>query len=72
MEPDDAATAKFCSECALLVLFEDLHWIDGETQAFLDTLVESVPAVLLLVNYRPEYRHPWSGKSHYRSCGRKP
>jgi class 3 adenylate cyclase/tetratricopeptide (TPR) repeat protein len=52
----------------LLVLFEDLHWIDGETQAFLDSLVESVPAarVLLLVNYRPEYRHPWSGKSHYR------
>jgi class 3 adenylate cyclase/tetratricopeptide (TPR) repeat protein len=51
----------------LLVLFEDTHWIDGETQAFLDTFVESVPAarVLLLVNYRPEYRHPWSGKSHY-------
>ena len=52
----------------LLVLFEDLHWIDGETQAFLDSLVESVPAarLLLLVNYRPEYRHSWSGKSHYR------
>src|SRR5262249_28118137 len=40
----------------LLVLFEDLHWIDNETQAFLDSLAESVPAarVLLLVNYRPE------------------
>jgi class 3 adenylate cyclase/tetratricopeptide (TPR) repeat protein len=52
----------------LLVLFEDLHWIDGETQAFLDSLVESVPAarVLLLVNYRPEYRHSWNGKSYYR------
>ena len=51
----------------LLVLFEDLHWIDGETQAFLDSLVESLPAVrlLLLVNHRPEYRHLWSGKSHY-------
>jgi class 3 adenylate cyclase len=52
----------------LLVLFEDLHWIDGETLAFLDNLVESVPAarVLLLVNYRPEYRHSWNGKSYYR------
>src|SRR4029453_5976052 len=38
----------------LLVVFEDLHWIDSETQALLDTLVESLPAarVLLLVNYR--------------------
>ncbi len=52
----------------LIVLFEDLHWIDGETQAFLDSFIESVPAarVLLLVNYRPEYRHSWNGKSYYR------
>ncbi len=52
----------------LLVLFEDLHWIDAETQALLDSLVESVPAarLLLLVNYRPEYQHTWSGKSYYR------
>ena len=52
----------------VLVLFEDLQGIDGETQALLDSLIESVPAthVLLLVNYRPEYRHAWSGKRHYR------
>jgi predicted ATPase len=45
----------------LLLVFEDLHWVDTETQAFLDNLVESLPAtrVLLLVNYRPEYRHSW-------------
>jgi class 3 adenylate cyclase len=51
----------------LLVLFEDLHWIDGETQALLDSLVESVPTarLLLLVNYRPEYQHTWGGKSYY-------
>ena len=43
----------------LLLIFEDLHWIDGETQGFLDTLSESVAStqLLLLVNYRPEYRH---------------
>ncbi len=44
----------------LLVVFEDLHWIDSETQALLDGLVESLPAarLLLLVNYRPEYSAP--------------
>ena len=52
----------------LLVVFEDLHWIDAETQALLDGLVESLPAarLLLLVNYRSEYQHTWSGKSYYR------
>ncbi len=52
----------------LIVVFEDLHWIDAETQAFLDGLVESLPTarLLLLVNYRPEYTHGWSGKSYYR------
>jgi class 3 adenylate cyclase/tetratricopeptide (TPR) repeat protein len=52
----------------LIVMFEDLHWIDTETQALLDSLVESLPTarLLLLVNYRPEYQHGWSGKSYYR------
>jgi class 3 adenylate cyclase/tetratricopeptide (TPR) repeat protein len=51
----------------LLVVFEDLHWIDAETQALLDGLVESLPTarILLLVNYRPEYQHPWGGKTYY-------
>jgi len=50
----------------LVVIFEDLHWIDAETQAFLDRLVESLEGarILLLVNYRPEYRHPWGGLGH--------
>src|SRR5205807_1842615 len=51
----------------LVLVFEDLHWIDSETQALLDSLVESLPTarVLLLVNYRPEYRHAWGGKTYY-------
>jgi predicted ATPase len=51
----------------LLLVFEDLHWIDSETQAALDTLVESLPTarVLLLVNYRPEYQHSWGSKTYY-------
>jgi predicted ATPase/class 3 adenylate cyclase len=52
----------------LLLIFEDLHWIDTETQALLDSLVESVPTaqLLLLVNYRPEYQHGWGSKTYYR------
>ena len=51
----------------LLVVFEDLHWVDGETQAVLDSLVESLPTarMLLLVNYRPEYAHRWGSKTYY-------
>ena len=51
----------------LLLVCEDLHWIDAETQALLDTLVESLPTacLLLLVNYRPEYQHGWGSKTYY-------
>jgi class 3 adenylate cyclase/tetratricopeptide (TPR) repeat protein len=51
----------------LLVVFEDLHWIDSETQAVLESLVESLPTarLLLLVNYRPEYQHGWGSKTYY-------
>jgi class 3 adenylate cyclase/tetratricopeptide (TPR) repeat protein len=51
----------------LLVVVEDLHWIDSETQALLDEVVESLPAarLLLLVNYRPEYRRPWGTRTSY-------
>jgi class 3 adenylate cyclase/tetratricopeptide (TPR) repeat protein len=51
----------------LLLVFEDLHWIDTETQALLDLLVESLPTVrvLLLVNYRPDYQHGWGSKTYY-------
>jgi predicted ATPase/class 3 adenylate cyclase len=54
-------------EQPLLVVFEDLHWIDNETQAFLDSLVESLPTahIFLLVNYRPEYEHKWGAKTYY-------
>jgi class 3 adenylate cyclase/predicted ATPase len=51
----------------LMVIFEDLHWIDDETQAFLNLLAESIAnaKILLLVNYRPEYSHQWNSKTYY-------
>jgi len=51
----------------LLLLFEDLHWADSETQALLDALIEGLPTarILLLLNYRHEYQHAWGGRSYY-------
>jgi len=51
----------------LALVFEDLHWIDSETQALLDSLIESLPTarMFVLVNYRPEYQHRWSNKTYY-------
>jgi class 3 adenylate cyclase/tetratricopeptide (TPR) repeat protein len=51
----------------LVLVFEDLHWIDSETQSLLDSLVASLPTarLLLLVNYRPEYQHAWGSKTSY-------
>jgi class 3 adenylate cyclase/predicted ATPase len=51
----------------LILIFEDLHWIDTETQGFLETLSDSLTSarMLLLVNYRPEYRSAWGQKTYY-------
>ena len=51
----------------LVLVVEDLQWVDAETQALLDALVDGMAAapLALLVNYRPEYAHRWSGKSYY-------
>src|SRR5579862_2670465 len=51
----------------LIVVFEDPHWLDNESQSFLSLLVESIGTarILLFVNYRPEYRHEWSNKTYY-------
>jgi DNA-binding NtrC family response regulator/tetratricopeptide (TPR) repeat protein/ABC-type thiamine transport system ATPase subunit len=51
----------------VLLVADNLHWIDSETQAVLESLVEGLPAarLLLLVTYRPEYRHDWGSKAYY-------
>jgi tetratricopeptide (TPR) repeat protein len=51
----------------LIVMFEDLHWIDEQTQEFLNLLADSSAnaKILLLVNYRPEYSHQWGSKTYY-------
>jgi class 3 adenylate cyclase/tetratricopeptide (TPR) repeat protein len=66
----DACRALLLREAQMqptIVVFEDLHWMDSESLAFVDSLVESLPkaALLLLVNFRPEFRGNWNAKSYY-------
>jgi class 3 adenylate cyclase/uncharacterized protein YcbX len=51
----------------LMVIFEDLHWIDEHTQEFLNLLADAIGTtkLLLLVNYRPDYSHQWNSKTYY-------
>jgi class 3 adenylate cyclase/tetratricopeptide (TPR) repeat protein len=51
----------------LILIFEDLHWVDAESEALLQLLADSIGTaqILLMVNYRPEYRHNWGNKSYY-------
>jgi class 3 adenylate cyclase len=51
----------------LMVIFEDLHWIDEQTQALVNLLADSIGTakILLLLNYRPEYHHSWGNKTYY-------
>jgi class 3 adenylate cyclase/tetratricopeptide (TPR) repeat protein len=66
----EALTELFLRESQVqpvLLILEDLHWIDAETQAWLDSLVDGLPAahLLLLVTYRPEYQHAWGNRTYY-------
>jgi len=58
----------------LIVVFEDLHWIDEETQALLNLLAESIgeAAILLALNYRPEYRHDWGTRASFTQIRLEP
>ena len=49
----------------MLLVFEDLHWVDPTTQELLDLIVERIQdkSVLAILTFRPEYQAPWVGQS---------
>jgi class 3 adenylate cyclase/tetratricopeptide (TPR) repeat protein len=66
----EASRAVLLREAELqptILVFEDLHWMDSESLVFIDSLIESLPKapILLLLNFRLEFRDGWSGKSYY-------
>jgi predicted ATPase len=50
-----------------IILFEDLHWMDEATEAFLAFLADSIPAsrVLCLLTQRPGYVHPFGDRTYH-------
>ena len=51
----------------LVILIEDLHWIDSDSAVVLDRLVDGIATqrILLLMTFRPGYNPPWGNKSNY-------
>ena len=51
----------------LIMVFEDLHWIDKSSEESLKYLLESIAGagVFLIFTYRPEFVHTWGGKSYH-------
>lgn len=58
----------------LVLIVEDLHWIDGGSQAMLNGLIEGMDGTptLVLVNYRPEHTPAWAGAAHYETIELQP
>ena len=58
----------------LILIFEDLHWVDTGTQGLIDLLAERVATarILMLVNYRPDYRHRWAERPNYTELRLEP
>ena len=50
----------------VFMVYEDVHWIDPSTHELLDTTVERVASlpVLLVITFRPEFQAPWTGQAH--------
>jgi class 3 adenylate cyclase len=55
----------------LIIVVEDLHWIDRTSEEFLDYLIGWLTnaKILLVLLYRPDYTHPWGSKSYYNRIG---
>ena len=51
---------------AVLMIFEDVHWVDPSSLEVLGRIVDRVKtlAVLLVVTYRPEFEPPWIGRPY--------
>jgi TOMM system kinase/cyclase fusion protein len=50
----------------LVLMAEDLHWIDPSTLEWLGLLIEQCPTagLLLLLTFRPEFEPPWPVREH--------
>ena len=58
-----------CSQNPVLMVVEDMHWIDPSTQELLSLVIEQLKSsrLFLLITYRPEYESPWDAYTHITS-----
>ena len=61
-------TRRRSQQETLLIIFEDLHWLDAQSERFLGDVIESYPGTrtLVVANFRPEFSAPWMRHSYYR------
>jgi len=57
---------KLAKEKPILLVFEDVHWIDPSSLEALDQLIGAIgaQAVLAVITFRPEFKSPWGAHSH--------
>jgi class 3 adenylate cyclase/tetratricopeptide (TPR) repeat protein len=67
-------TIKLSRERPLILVLEDLHWVDKISEEFLGFLAENIgeARVLMLATYRPGYRPPWIDKAYARQMPVQP
>ena len=58
----------------LMLVFEDVHWLDAESERVIDALVDELPTrkILLVLVCRPEYQHRWADRDYYSHFGVRP
>ena len=62
---------RYSEDRPLILLVDDLHWMDKTSEEFLGYFIDwlSHASILLLLCYRPEYSHGWGSKSYYSKIG---
>jgi class 3 adenylate cyclase/predicted ATPase len=66
LEASIAVIEAMAAQAPVLMVVEDVHWIDPSTVEYLDLAIERLSAarVLLIIIYRPEFEAPWTGHAH--------
>jgi class 3 adenylate cyclase len=57
---------RIAAQQPMLLVMEDLHWVDPTTLEFLSLLVDQGPTarILTLLTFRPDFSPPWTGRAH--------
>lgn len=69
LEALTSQVVRLASRTPVLVIFEDVHWIDPTSLEVLDLVVQRIADLqaLLLITFRPEFKAPWEGQPHVTS-----